>query len=269
MTPRAVAKARWSVDFERLLRKKEQMDCVRDCVRKEVRESFERNFDVEYAHNSTAIEGNTLSLIQTKVILEDGLSVGGKSLREIYEVTNHAKAFDCVKRRVLEGKRLDEASAKDIHALLMDNILAGGVYRNVEVRISGAGFKPPVPSVMYQQVKMFFADLPCRNDLNVIERAAWVHAEFVRIHPFVDGNGRTSRMLMNYQLMSDGFLPVSVAKEDRLEYYEALEAYAVYGDLAPFAEMIAALEEARLDEYLSLVCLWPLSVVSDEGIHDA
>ena len=74
----------------------------------------------------------------------------------------------------------------------------------------------------------------------------------MKIHPFVDGNGRTSRMLMNYQLMAGGFLPVSVAKEDRLEYFEALEAYAVGGDLIPFAEMVAALEETRLDEYLAM-----------------
>ena len=208
---------------------------------------------MEYAHNSTAIEGNTLTLIQTRAILEEGLSVGGKTLREIYEVTNHAKAFAYVKKRVSEGLPLDESAMKDIHALLMENILMGGVYRNVEVRISGAGFKPPAPNEMYRQVKNFFADLPYRTDLNPIELAAWTHAEFVKIHPFVDGNGRTSRMLMNYQLMAGGFLPISIAKESRLEYFEALEAYAVDGNLTPFAEMVTALEEARLDEYLAIV----------------
>ena len=89
--------------------------------------------------------------------------------------------------------------------------------------------------------------------MNVIELAAWTHAEFVKIHPFVDGNGRTSRMIMNYQLMAAGFLPVSIAKENRLPYFEALEAYAVGGDLKPFAEMIASLEEQRLEEYLTIV----------------
>ncbi len=241
------------MDIGRLLEMRDRIGLVRDGVSGEVRESFDRAFDVEYAHNSTAIEGNTLTLIQAKVVLEDGLSVGGKPLREIYEVANHAKAFAYVKRCVSEGKPLDETIAKDIHALLMENILVGGVYRNTEVRISGAGFKPPVPSAMYQQVKLFFGDLPCRCDLNAIERAAWTHAEFVRIHPFSDGNGRTSRMLMNYQLMSEGFLPVSVPKESRLEYYDALEAYAVNDDLVPFSEMVATLEETRLEEYLSLV----------------
>ena len=239
--------------WERLLQKKEQFCQIREYIPKEVLESFDKSFDVEYAHNSTAIEGNTLTLVQTRVILEEGLSVGGKTLREIYEVTNHAKAFDYVKKRVSKGLSLDESAMKDIHALLMENISTGGVYRNVEVRISGAGFKPPAPNEMYRQVKNFFADLPYRTDLNPIELAAWTHAEFVKIHPFVDGNGRTSRMLMNYQLMARGFLPISIAKESRLEYFEALEAYAVDGNLTPFAEMVAALEEARLDEYLAIV----------------
>lgn len=218
----------------------------------EVVARFARSFDVEYAHNSTAIEGNTLSLIQTKVILEDGLSVGGKALREIYEVANHDRAFSYVKRAVSEGRLLDEEMLKDIHALLMENIMVGGVYRNVEVRITGAGFRPPAPQEMFQQKCWFFADMPRqREKLNAIEWAAWTHAEFVRIHPFPDGNGRTARMLMNLQLLTEGYQPISIAKEERLAYYEALEAYAVRGELAPFAEMVAALEEARLDEYLA------------------
>lgn len=218
----------------------------------EVVARFARSFDVEYAHNSTAIEGNTLSLIQTKVILEDGLSVGGKALREIYEVANHDRTFSYVKRVVAEGRLLDEEMLKDIHALLMENIMDGGVYRNVEVRITGAGFRPPAPQEMFQQMRWFFADMPRqREKLNAIEWAAWTHAEFVRIHPFPDGNGRTARMLMNLQLLTEGFQPISIAKEERLAYYEALEAYAVRGELAPFTEMVAALEEARLDEYLA------------------
>ena len=241
------------MDYDMLYDKKEQLAKIRSSIQPEALESFEKSFDVEYAHNSTAIEGNTLTLIQTKAILEDGLSVGGKTLREIYEVANHAKAFSFVKKCVAEGRPLDEPTAKDIHALLMENILVGGVYRNVEVRISGAGFKPPAPNEMFRQVKNFFADLPYRTDLNSIELAAWTHAEFVKIHPFVDGNGRTSRMLMNYQLMAKGFLPVSIAKENRLEYFDALEAYAVGGDLKPFADMVAGLEETRLDEYLAII----------------
>ena len=95
--------------------------------------------------------------------------------------------------------------------------------------------------------------MPYRAESNAVEFAAWTHAEFVKIHPYVDGNGRTSRMIMNYQLMANGFLPVSIAKENRLEYFEVLESYAVTGELQPFIEMIASLEEQRLDEYLAIM----------------
>lgn len=240
------------MDYNRICYKRDRLHAILDAIDPEALESFERSFDVEYAHNSTAIEGNTLTLVQTKAILEDGLSVGGKSLREIYEVANHRKAFNYVKEHVAKGDALTESIAKDIHMLLLENILPGGIYRNVEVRISGAGFLPPVGEDMYAQVKEFFARLAGTADGNSIELAAWTHAEFVRIHPFVDGNGRTARMLMNYQLMLAGFLPVSVAKEQRIEYYDALEAYAVHGELASFADMVAALEETRLDEYLAI-----------------
>lgn len=213
--------------------------------------SFDKAFDVSYAHNSTAIEGNTLSLIETKVLLEDEISVGKKSLREIYEVVNHSKAFAYVKQCVTENKTLDENIVKDIHAIIMENILTGGVYRNVEVRITGAKHKPPVPSEMYFQIKEFFRDLSCKSELNSIELAAWTHAEFVRIHPFVDGNGRTSRLIMNYQLMLNDFLPVSIDKGDKLDYFNFLEEYALSGNLKPFADFVAELEERRLDEYIN------------------
>lgn len=240
------------MDYSLLYQKREQLEKAYEQLPKEALQSFEKSFDIEYAHNSTAIEGNTLSLIQTKAVLEDGISVGGKTLREIYEVVNHNRAFDYVKKCIADRKLLDENTVKDIHALLMDNILTGGIYRTVEVRISGARHKPPAPNEMYGQIKDFYADMQYKNIENAIELAAWTHAEFVKIHPFVDGNGRTSRMIMNYQLMAARFLPVSIAKENRLEYFEVLEAYAVNGDLQPFVEMIAELEEERLDEYLRI-----------------
>lgn len=241
------------MDYNALCRKKEQLGQLWEQLPQEAIQSFDKSFEIEYTHNSTAIEGNTLTLIQTKAVLEDGISVGGKTLRELYEVINHNEAFQFVKNCISEKRDLDENIVKDIHALLMKNILTGGIYRNVEVRISGAGHKPPMPSEMYQQIKTFYTDMQKMADKNDIEFSAWTHAEFVKIHPFVDGNGRTSRMIMNYELMRAGFLPVSIAKENRLEYFEALEAYAIDGNLTLFADMIAGLEEQRLDEYLNLV----------------
>ena len=159
----------------------------------------------------------------------------------------------CYTRKCIDqGRPLDENTVKDIHQILVENIQPGGIYRNVNVRITGAGFQPPSPNEMYVQVKGFFTDLSYKA-APPIEFAAWVHAEFVRIHPFTDGNGRVSRMIMNYQLMSDGWLPVSVAKEDRLKYFEALEAYAVGGNIEPFAAFVAELENKELDQMIDMI----------------
>lgn len=215
--------------------------------------SYEKDFELTFTHNSTAIEGNTLTLMETKVLLEDGVSIGGKELREIYEVINHKKAYQYVKKCIADVIPLNEKVVKDIHAILTENIIVGGIYRNQEVRISGAGHVPPSGNDMFIQVKNFYADLEYKTNMNPIELAAWTHAEFVRIHPFIDGNGRTSRLIMNYQLMINGFLPISIAKESRLEYYNALEEYAVNGNLEPFAELIAKLEEEQLDTYIKLI----------------
>lgn len=217
-----------------------------------VLESFELAFDIEYTHHSTAMEGNTLSLVETKALIEDGISVGGKRLREIYEVTNHAKAFKLAKAKIAEGVPLDEKLIKDFHEILMENIIQGGIYRNHEVRITGASHRPPPPTEMYAQMKAFCAGLD-RQDLNAIELAAWTHAEFVRIHPFADGNGRTSRLIMNYQLMRAGFLPVNIRTEDRIRYYDSLDVYAATADLSQFAELVAQLEMQRIEEYMGIV----------------
>lgn len=242
------------MNYPELLRKKERYQAGKVSIPELTLASYEQAFEIEYTHNSTAIEGNTLTLMETKLVLEDGISVGGKSLREIYESVNHKKAFRYVKECIAKGLPLTETIIKDIHALLMENIMVGGVYRSVDVYISGAQHTPPSPNEMYKQVKDFYSDLTWRgNEWNQIEMAAWTHAEFVRIHPFPDGNGRTSRLIMNYQLMASGFPAISIAKENRLEYFNTLEAYAVEANLAPFSDMVAQLTEQQLDRYLSMI----------------
>lgn len=126
------------LDYPELLQKKEQYQASKASIPEYTLFTFEQAFEVEYTHNSTAIEGNTLTLIETKVLLEDGISIGGKNLREIYESVNHRKAYRYVKDCISKGMPLEEKIIKDIHAMLMENILVGGIYRNVDVYISGA-----------------------------------------------------------------------------------------------------------------------------------
>ena len=242
------------MNFDQLFEKQKIFEQGKKNIDNITLSSYEKDFELTFTHNSTAIEGNTLTLMETKVVLEDGISVGGKELREIYEVVNHKKAYRYVKRCIAEGKPLSETIVKDIHAILTENIIIGGIYRNQEVRISGAGHTPPAGNEMYRQIKDFYSDLDWKKKaLNPIEYAAWTHAEFVRIHPFIDGNGRTSRLIMNYQLMAAKFFPVSIAKENRLDYYNALEEYAVNKNLVPFTELIATLEDEQLNAYIRLI----------------
>lgn len=170
------------MNYSKLLDKQQRYWADKGLIPELTAESFEHAFEISYTHNSTAIEGNTLTLMETKVVLEDGVAVGGKELREIYEQVNHQAAYRYVKKCIAEGKPLDEGIVKDIHQMLMDHILPGGIYRNVNVYISGAQHTPPEPAEMYQQVKVFYFDLLHKGEeLNPIELATWTHAEFVRM----------------------------------------------------------------------------------------
>ncbi len=239
-------------DYTSLDRFKADMSCIASTLPPDVLDNYNRDFDITYAHDSTQIEGNTLSLVETKVLLDDGISIGGKKLREVYEVTNHDRAFTYVRQLIREARPLDEELVKDIHEILMQNIIPGGIYRPHAVRIIGASHRPPEPYDMLQQIRFFFADMPInRKNMHPVEFAAWTHAEFVRIHPFADGNGRTSRIIMNYQLMAGGFLPISIKAENQLPYYIALDQYATKRNLVPFLTQVYGHENATLRDFIA------------------
>ena len=213
--------------------------------------NYLESFEIEYTHESTAIEGNTLTLHEVKTILDDKISVGEKSLREIYEVINHQNAFNYVKECISEKKSLNEEITKNIHSILMNNIFTGGIYRNVQVWIKGAKHKPPLPNEMYSQIKEFWATLDNKYKDNGIKLAAYTHGEFVKIHPFEDGNGRTSRLIMNYQLLANNFLAINIKKSNRLKYYQTLDEYHTTGNLESFYEMILDLSVEQYKNLLS------------------
>lgn len=209
------------MDYQELLRKRDAYQEGKHLIPELTIASYERAFEIEYTHHSTAIEGNTLTLMETKLVLEDRISVGGKRLRELYEPLNHEKAFHYVKDCIGKGYALDEKIIKDIHAMLMQNIMVGGVYRNVDVYISGAQHTPPSPNEMYRQIKNFYADLSWKGQqLNLIELAAWTHAEFVKIHPYPDDGViigtrlEKSSKINGFALLSPIFLSHAGWRED-------------------------------------------------------
>lgn len=241
------------MNFSLLDDKKNTLATLLEDIPQHVIDNYNRDFEITYTHESTAIEGNTLSLLETKAIIQDGITVGAKHLRELFEVVNHDKAFAYVKELINQQIPLDENIIKNIHAKLMDNIIMGGLYRDHAVRILGASHRPPNEYELRQEMKFFFADMPAKTNLHPVELAAWTHAEFVRIHPFADGNGRTSRMIMNYQLLYAGFLPISIKQTERLEYCSLLDQYAVTKDIIPFTAFIYAHENNALDNYISFL----------------
>ncbi len=195
---------------------------------------------LRWIYNSNAIEGNTLTLKETKVALE-GITIGGKTIREHFEVINHRQAIGYVENLVAAGEPLSQWQIKSVHQLILKNIddANAGSYRSVNVVIAGAEHVPPdfviVPDAMSRFIDWYVGSA---QSLHPVERAARVHADFVKIHPFVDGNGRTARLLMNLELMKSGFPAVVLPVEKRLEYYEALDCAHTQDNYSPFLQLV-------------------------------
>lgn len=225
--------------FEKLDALKAQLDAYRPLDANVVKNLHE-NLVLQWTYHSNAIEGNTLTLKETKVALE-GITIGGKTLREHFEVINHREAILMVEDLVSQRTPVSERVIKDLHYLVLKNIDQdnAGRYRQVNVLISGAEHKPVdalhVPEQMTALIDWYSTKA---TGLHPVERAARVHGEFVKIHPFVDGNGRTARLLMNLELMKAGFPAAVLPVQSRLAYYEALDTAHCQGDYAPFVELL-------------------------------
>lgn len=218
-------------------------------ISKKLAADISKDFLLKFANDTTKIEGNTMSYYESKTVLEDGYAIGGKSLREHFELINSKEAFEFIETF---SDDFSESFIKDIHEILMDNIFPGGIYRTTNVRMGGANTIPPSWEHVREDMKFFISDFNKKKDeMHPIELACWVHAEFVRIHPFIDGDGRTARLLMNYILMFYGFVPVSIKPVIVSEYYSALDDFGCGGNLTNFVALVAKLEEERLDEYIT------------------
>jgi len=199
--------------------------------------------DIEYTYESNRIEGNTLTLRETSLVIEKGLTVAGKSLREHLEAKNHFEAVAFVRSLVAEKRPLSESLLKQIHALVLSGIDRenAGVYRSVPVLISGSRHEPPQPWLVPKLMEDLFLWLNAEGEgLHPVVRAAELHERIATIHPFVDGNGRTSRLAMNLSLLGDGYPIANLSGETaaRLEYYDALERCNLEGDKGPFHRLI-------------------------------
>lgn len=218
-------------------------------------QSLREHLLIEWTYHSNAIEGNTLTLAETKVVLE-GITVGGKTLREHLEVINHREAILYLEEIVKKNEPLSEWQIRNVHRLVLSKIddENAGTYRRENVRIAGAKHIPPpfyeLPGEMERLMQWYEGD---GRALHPVERAAQLHIRFVGIHPFVDGNGRTARLLLNLELMKQGYLPVVIHRELRMEYYDALDKAHTTGDCLDFTVLVEVEQNHQLDMYLKLL----------------
>lgn len=246
----------WEVTylFEVINEKKAQLDAARPLPIYTLKSLREKLF-LEWTYNSNAIEGNTLTMNETKVVLE-GITIGGKTLREHLEVINHRDAITYVEEIVQMKEPLSEWQIKNLHRLVLKGIHDeyAGAYRKEQVFISGATHRPPAHYLIEEKMEqMMNWYLNEGIHLHPVERGAMLHAIFVGIHPFIDGNGRTSRLLLNLEVMKDGFPPVIIKVENRLGYYEALDKAHTTEDYSDFIALVEREVEDSLDLYLSTI----------------
>ena len=230
--------------------KKEKIASLRPLTQGEV-ERLREEFMVEFTYNSNAIEGNTLTLKETAMALE-GMTIDQKPLKDHLEAVGHRDAFLYVQDIAKNDMPLSESVIKNIHALvLMNRPEDKGVYRRIPVRIMGAYTEPVDPILIEQKMaELLTTDSKRKGAIHDIERIARLHLEFEGIHPFIDGNGRTGRLIMNLDLIRNGFPPINVKFTDRKRYYDAFDAYYKEDDAVPMIELIAEYINERLDEYL-------------------
>jgi Fic family protein len=233
----------------RLLRKKQQLDAYRPMEQFTV-QRLHQDLRLLATYHSNAIEGNTLSLHETQMVLEYGITVDGHPLREYLEATNHAEAFDTLTKLVESSITIE--TVKTLHRLVMDKIDPhAGELRTVPVYIRGAPFTPPpardVPGYLAKWVHWLTSDAALRYD--AVTRAAIAHYDFEALHPFTDGNGRVGRLLLNLMLMQDGYPPALVLREWRPRYIQALHR-AYSGEYSPLIDLVGLAVEQGLDLYL-------------------
>jgi len=236
---------------QRILEKKKKLDQSRPLSPALVAR-LKKQMMIEYTYNSNAIEGNTLTLRETQLVIEEGLTVNGKSITETLEAKNHPQAIEFIERLAASKNELTEEAILQLHKLIMSNITEdAGQYRTAGVRITGATFTPPPSTEVEPQMQKLLKWLQANPDeLTPIEIAAAFHHNFVKIHPFSEGNGRTARLLMNALLMKHNYpFIVMIPKLDRAKYLKTLTE-ADLGNMASFVNFIARCVERALDMYL-------------------
>ena len=214
-------------------------------------------FHTSYTYESNRIEGNTLSLQETHLVINEGITIGGKSMREHFEAVNHLEAIELIDDFVKRKINFNAFYLKQIHQLILKEVNSknAGIYRTIPVKISGSLHNPPEPFLLEKMMEDYFLFYETnKNKIHSVILAAEMHERLVTIHPFIDGNGRTARLVMNLILLQNGYTIANLKGnyEDRIKYYQALEKVQVNHENEDFYNLIIDHSQASLDEHLLL-----------------
>ncbi len=239
-------------DIQKIYNLHEELKNLRPLNEGEVKRLLEQ-FAIENTYNSNAIEGSSLTLGETALIIQQGITIAERPLREHLEAVNHKEAFDFVVEIAQQHSELSLYNIKQIHSLvLMHDRRNAGIFRDVPVVILGASYKPPQPYLIEPQMNDL-VDKYNKSKEELFERLARFHLDFERIHPFVDGNGRTGRLLINLELIKAGYLPIDIKYANRRQYYNSFNEYDKTGDITIFEEMMVNYELMELENYVAIV----------------
>jgi Fic family protein len=240
------------MDFKRIDELKDTLQSLRPLNETELRRLREE-FMIENTYNSNAIEGNTLTLRETALVLQQGVTIDGKHIRDHLEAIGHKDAFFYMVELADAGSALTERVIKDLHSLvLMNDAKNKGAYRSVEVAIAGSVHIPSPHYLIHELMEALLVDYEgIKQYKHIIEAIAELHLRFEGIHPFIDGNGRTGRLILNLELIKAGFLPVNIKFTDRGKYYDCFDDYHA-GSHTPDAltQLILTYEEYEIQRYV-------------------
>ena len=235
-------------------RKKKMLSEYRDFDSFRIAQALE----LEYTFESNRIEGNTLTLKETDLVINEGLTISGKSMREHLEAINHKEAIDYIKYLIDKNSEISEREILSIHNLILRGIdpSNAGKYRTVQVMIKGSEHLPPAPYLVAKQMEdLMLWYHSNKSQLHPIVLAAEMHERLVTIHPFIDGNGRTSRLIMNLVLLKHGYTIANIKgdSENRMVYYSSLEKAQTKNDKEDFIELVAQYEYTAISRYLNII----------------
>lgn len=242
------------MDLKRIDELQNKLETLRPLNSSELKRLREE-FMIENTYDSNAIEGNTLTLRETSLILQEGITIAEKPIKEHLEAIGHRDAFEYVISVADKNNPLTEQVIKMIHSLvLMNDASSRGVYRNVPVTILGSTNELPQPYLVPKLMETLIAEYDdMKREKHIIEAIAEFHLRFEGIHPFIDGNGRTGRLMMNLELIKAGLMPINIKFSDRRKYYECFDDYFANGKADALVNLIAGYEIYELERYINIL----------------